>query len=204
MGEKGKDRQTRRFAYLSCAPCSPRAVRIPNLFLFLFALAAIVSPDVGGMATERSFNRLDMRRLFNPYVGQWEGEWVISDVDGQVVKKIKLQQQYWWDKGHLKGVMIYQDLGNNSRLTSDIYLENGKIISEVLNDGDSSYYQGHPGENSVLWTPVEHEEILKRRILEYITRNDGTTWFISEGFERFIDDEAIQTLLFRVVMKKAD
>ena len=145
-----------------------------------------------------------MRRLFNSYVGQWEGEWIISDVDGQVVKKIQLQQQYWWEKGHLKGVMIYEDIGNKARLTSDIYLEHGKIISEVLNEGDKSYYRGHPSANSVLWTPVEHEEVLKRRILEYIREKDGVTWFISEGFERFIEEDAIQTLLFRVVMRKVN
>jgi len=53
-----------------------------------------------------------------------------------------------------------------------------------------------------LWTPVEHEEVLRRRIMEYIAENDGVTWFISEGFERFIDEEDMQTLLFRVVMRK--
>ena len=51
---------------------------------------------------------------------------------------------------------------------------------------------------------MEHEEVLKRRILEYIRDNDGVTWFISEGFERFIEEDAIQTLLFRVVMQKVN
>ena len=151
---------------------------------------------------EKVWTRVDMRRLFNPYVGQWEGEWIISDVDGEVVKRIQLQQQYWWEKGHLKGVMIYQDLKRVARLTSDIYLENGKIVSEVVNEEDRSYYRAHPGPNYVLWTPVEHEEVLRRRIMEYIAENDGVTWFISEGFERFIDEEDMQTLLFRVVMRK--
>jgi len=94
---------------------------------------------------EKVWTRVDMRRLFNPYVGQWEGEWIISDVDGEVVKRIQLQQQYWWEKGHLKGVMIYQDLKRVARLSSDIYLENGKIVSEVGNEEDRSYYRAHPG-----------------------------------------------------------
>ena len=175
---------------------------------FLFSLLLLGSalqwlPSVHSQAIpEKVWTRVDMRRLFNPYIGQWTGEWVISNVDGEVVKRIKLQQQYWWEKGHLKGVMIYQDLKRVARLTSDIYLENGKIISEVVNEEDRSYYRAHPGENYVLWTPVEHEEVLRRRILEYIADNDGVTWFISEGFERFIDEDEMETLLFRVVMRK--
>ena len=31
---------------------------------------------------------------------------------------------------------------------------------------------------------------------------DRETWFISEGFERFIDGDKAETLLFRVELKK--
>ncbi len=173
------------------------------IYLLGILLIPIIKPTLSAdLHKERVWTRTDMRRIFTPYVGQWTGEWVISDVNGKVVKKIELQQQYWWEKGHLKGVMLYRDFNSVSRLTSDIYLKDGKIISEVLNDEERSFYRGHPGSNFVLWTPIEHEEVLKRRILEYIADNDGVTWFISEGFERFVDEEETQTLLFRVVLRK--
>jgi hypothetical protein len=177
-------------------------VRTLIYLLGLFIAFSIKPKLCAEVEADRIWTRMDMRRIFTPYVGQWAGEWLISDVDGKVIKKIELQQQYWWEKGHLKGVMLYQDFNRVARLTSDIYLEDGKIISEVLNDDERSFYRAHPGANHVLWTPVDHEEVLKRRILEYVTDNDGVTWFISEGFERFIEEDETQTLLFRVVLRK--
>ena len=149
-----------------------------------------------------SWNQADMRRLFHPYVGRWVGEWTITDVEGIVIKRIKLQQQYWWDKGHLKGLMSFEDRGKLSSLTSDIYLQGGEIISEVVNTEERNFYRAYPQTEFILWTPMKKEDVLRRRIKESVFEKNGAIWFISEGFERFIDGEKVETLLFRVELKR--
>ena len=166
-------------------------------FVFLFVFVAFVSGQ-----PDHKWNQADMRRLFQPYVGRWDGEWTITDVEGTIIKRITLQQQYWWDKGHLKGLMVFKDRGSVSNLTSDIYLDGGRIISEVVSSEERNFYRGHPQDDILLWTPMKHEDVMRRRIKEYIQLREGETWFISEGFERFIDGDKAETLLFRVELKK--
>ena len=149
------------------------------------------------------WDQTHMRKYFHPYVGKWVGEWTITDVEGVVIKRITLQQQYWWDKGHLRGLMSFEDRGRLSSLTSDIYLQRGEIISEVVNTEERNYYRAHPNDKNILWTPMKNEDVLRRRITEYIEHRDGATWFISEGFERLLSDEdKTRTLLFKVELKK--
>ena len=149
-----------------------------------------------------SWNQADMRRLFHPYVGRWVGEWTITDVEGVVIKRITLQQQYWWDKGHLKGLISFEDRGKLSSLTSDIYLQSGEIISEVVNTEERNFYRAYPQNKFILWTPMKKEDVLRRRIKESVFEENGVRWFLSEGFERFIDGEKVETLLFRVKLRR--
>ncbi len=149
------------------------------------------------------WDQTHMRKYFHPYVGKWVGQWTITDVEGVIIKRITLQQQYWWDKGHLKGLMSFEDRGRLSSLTSDIYLQRGEIISEVVNTEERNFYRAHPNDEHILWTPMKNEDVLRRRITETIEQRDGATWFISEGFERILgDQEKTRTLLFKVELKK--
>ena len=165
-------------------------------------LAVVLGTGISAQLETPSWNQTHMRKFFHPYVGKWVGEWTITDVEGVVIKRISLKQQYWWDKGHLKGLMSFEDRGNLSSLTSDIFVQRGEIISEVVNTEERNFYRAHLTDEFVLWTPMKQEDVLRRRIKEYILEKEGAIWFISEGFERFINEDKTQTLLFRVELKK--
>ena len=99
--------------------------------------------------------------------------------------------------------MSFEDRGRLSSLTSDIYLQRGEIISEVVNTEERNFYRAHPNEKNILWTPIKNDDVLRRRITEHIEQRDGAVWFISEGFERILsDEEKPRTLLFKVELKK--
>ena len=99
--------------------------------------------------------------------------------------------------------MSFEDRGRLSSLTSDIYLQRGEIISEVVNTEERNFYRAHPNEKNILWTPIKNDDVLRRRITEHIEHRDGAVWFISEGFERILsDEEKPRTLLFKVELKK--
>jgi len=171
--------------------------------LVLFLAALLLGASLSAQPKTPVWDQTHIRKYFHAYVGKWVGEWTITDVEGVVVKRITLQQQYWWDKGHLKGLMSFEDRGRLSSLTSDIYLQRGEIISEVVNTEERNFYRAHPDHNHILWTPMKSEDVLRRRIKEYIVQKEGVTWFISEGFERLIDDEEkTKVLLFKVELKK--
>ncbi len=98
--------------------------------------------------------------------------------------------------------MSFKDRGKLSSLTSDIYLQGGEIISEVVNTEERNFYRAYPQTEFILWTPMKKEDVLRRRIKESVFEKNGAIWFISEGFERFIDAEKVETLLFRVELKR--
>lgn len=171
--------------------------------VLLLLASLLTGNELFALPSTPVWDQRHMRKFFHPYVGKWVGEWKITDVEGVVIKRITLQQQYWWDKGHLKGLMSFEDRGRLSSLTSDIYLQRGEIISEVVNTEERNFYRAHPNEKNILWTPIKNDDVLRRRITEHIEQRDGAVWFISEGFERILsDEEKPRTLLFKVELKK--
>lgn len=152
----------------------------------------------------KDLSNMELIDILDTYDGRWEGTFEIRALDGTLFKKIKVEMSYWWaekDK-KLDGLVVFDDAGILRYQQSSNYVKDGKIMSEVVDRGETTRHRAEVKDNSIIWYPTAKNEALDMQVTEYFYTDDaGEDVRRIDGFERA--KQLNMTLLVRGLLHRA-
>ncbi len=146
------------------------------------------SPQLAGASSYRD--------LLDRYEGRWIGAFVITSFDGQRIKELKVEQQYWWEGEVQKAIAVLEDEGELSYSHSKITLENGIIYSEITHENEPPmWYIGRVRDQTITWLSTDVLKTTNKQFKETIVEEAGRTVMHTEGFENIIHQGRQVTLV---------
>jgi hypothetical protein len=167
----------------------------PLLLMYFIGATAI---------SAQSLDQDEFRQLFDPYLGEWNGEYRIYSQQNELLNSFKVSRKYWWEGTIMMERVIY-DFGDlKQTYFNRILLSEGMPYAFVTDSPDSdkirSALRGSTLKGTTIWTRVLPKGSLPVRISERIVpkgndlhidfwgdqearNNDGETMFVRiEGF----------------------
>ncbi|MFW5883587.1 MAG: hypothetical protein ACOCVG_04390 [Verrucomicrobiota bacterium] len=143
------------------------------------------------------------RQVLGAYEGTWSGEYSLELSGTNSSRTFSLEQRYWWEKGVLHGVSVYDKDGELSYAQSRSFVLNERLLSEIEQDGETRRYQGRWADGTIVWLPLNPREAMLRQTKEKIEPGeDGTPTLVWEGFERLQRDGQTLMVLYRGRLEK--
>lgn len=138
----------------------------------------LVLPATG--AAEMTF-----RDFLDRFIGRWTGELVVRTEEGRVVRRMEVEQRYWWVGDEQQGLGVFDDGQRLSYSSSTIRVDRGRLLSEVSSDdGESRRYRGEIRGEQVTWLPLDVLEASRRQIAERVADGAEGRLLLVRGFER--------------------
>lgn len=155
----------------------------------LAGIDLLQSGDFEGQVTVR-YTPEEVENFLQQFVGVWEGKYVISAMTGQVLKELQTRVEYQWElvgeTRVLKGRSVYFSGERMSHSTSQSYFWEGRLVSEVEEDGAKRIFLGRIADtgDSVNWDVANTGDPLKTATREtFSVREDGQRQITVSGYE---------------------
>ena len=146
----------------------------------------------------------DAYAALDDFVGIWKGTLIISNENGDIIRLVPINQNYWWKGTVLKGLATY---GNDTRIDyafSDTSVENGMITSIIKEGSKSKVMEATPTDNGLIWTPKDPTRLGSEQAVEQITLVDGKDVLVIRGFERIKNPPLEQRILIHAELIRQD
>ena len=126
----------------------------------------------------------DAYAALDDFAGVWKGTLILSNENGDIIRLVPINQNYWWEGRTLKGLATY---GNDTRIDyafSDTSVERGMITSIIKEGTRSKIMEATPTDDGLVWTPKDPTRLGAEQSIEQITVVDGQNVMVIQGFER--------------------
>ena len=146
----------------------------------------------------------DAYAALDDFVGVWKGTLIISNENGDIIRLVPINQNYWWDGTTLKGLATY---GTDTRIDyafSDTSVENGMITSIIKEGSHSKIMEATATDNGLIWTPKDPTRLGSEQAIEQITIVDGKDVLVIQGFERIKNPPIEQRILIHAELIRQD
>ncbi len=179
-----------------------------NLILVL-GLLALCTPVFAqaDAPIKRSAEELDA--VMNRYVGRWAGSYEIRTLTRQVLQRLEVEQQYWWDRDDkgkriLKGQAVIASMGRISYSESKTFVVNGRIYSEIEQEDTLHLYAAKISDdgNSINWLAQDDDTFTAKKLSDTIVSKSDGTYLIIEGFEQVEMEEGPVMLVIQGELRK--
>lgn len=125
-----------------------------------------------------------VRDLLDRYTGRWVGSYTVLSLDGEVLQRLKVEQQYWWDGEEQRGVGAYDRQGELVWISSRTYFRGEALLCEIsIADQPPRTYAARVRGETITWLPTHVLEATHKQVRETIVSEGGRTLLRSEGFE---------------------
>lgn len=168
-------------------------------FLMLMIAACPLPAQPGGTTmseaeiTELAAKETELEALLERYVGRWVGRYEVKNIAKQVIQRLEVEQQYWWEYEDndriLKGQAVIASMGTLSYSQSKSFVDIGKVYSETESNGAIHYYVGHISNNgnTINWLDVGTQDKLANKLTDTFEIRPEGEYLVIEGYGQISD-----------------
>jgi len=178
--------------------------------LGLLVLASLTSFAQSNPLDKRSDSQLEA--VLDRYVGRWVGSYEIRTLTKEVVQRLDVEQQYWWDRDEngkriLKGQAVIASMGRITYSQSKTFIVKGVIYSETEQEGSVHLYAASiSGDgNTLTWFAKDDDSFKAKKLADTYTQNSEGTFLTIEAFEQVdVGDGTPVMLVMAGKLKRVD
>ncbi len=163
-----------------------------------FMLAVLVMSGMAHGEQERQPDARAAQQFLQNLAGTWMGEYRIRTPDARTLDRIDVEEHYTWrevdDRVFLQGRAVMHSSGRLTHSSSQTWLENGVLWSEVEQGEQIRRYRGELTADGaeVSWRPAGRR--IGQRMTQRLGRENSRDILIISGYEDY-QQQGVGTLL---------
>lgn len=170
-------------------------IALRKIFFVCLGLAAGLSPVALLAEKEPESGDDALYEFLSFYDGTWRGTYWVTDLAGEPIQKIEVEQVYWWEEKDgmqiLQGNAVYNIGDEIAYAQSQTYILFGALISKVRQGQQTIVHKGKISKdgNAVSWRPTGEQQHLDQEVTETFTVGEGGLYIKSSGHEAHETEE---------------
>ena len=132
------------------------------------------------------------------YEGRWVGHFTVHSTANGFTETFPVEQQYWWDGDKLRGLAVSQRDSGMEAASSETYLRDDILVSEISRGKTKEVYHGVLHEDGLLWLPSDMKRSADHQMRETLVElEDGRKKLLTDGFDTYVFSGGLAHIVFK-------